>query len=131
MSTDPYRFVTPRPDPPPTKLTFKENIKRLWEMYKRWSDRNIGLSSIILITLLLGGLTAIVVPSVTVFNGRLVNKTTQAARSWARAHDGQVTHCNSSLTNLFCIVRTPQENYRIVFSDAGETEPYIVAKELP
>lgn len=124
MIPNPFRFVIPRPDPPPTK-------NPLWQKCKRWSDRNIVLSSTIFALLLLGGLTAIVIPSMSLFNGRLVDKTTQAARSWARAHDGQVVHCNGSLTNLFCIVRTPQEDYRIVFSDAGQTEPYIVAKELP
>jgi hypothetical protein len=90
----------------------------------------MALSSTIFVLLLLGGLTAIVVPAVNLFNGRLVDKTAQSAHSWARTHNGQVTHCNDGLTNIFCIVQLPQGNYRIVFSEAGETEPYIIAKEV-
>ena len=127
MSTDPYRFVIPRPDPPPTKPHFKETLRFYWQKLSKWGDDNPGKWITGVVALIILICTLIFVPYFYMERA----KTDRAAQAWAQQHGGYVLRCHCSAHNYFCSVRTPHDDYRIVYDGVGETEPYIVAKEIP
>ena len=116
MSSDPYRFVIPRPDPPPPSQPFFTPLMK--KVLK-----GVAIFCLIPLWFVIAG----------ILTSRhnydvLLRKGLQATR-WAQERHGQVIHCHQPGYLYSCDVRLPDGNYRIIYDNTSE--PLIVTKELP